>query len=81
MNSDVDLQFDTQLADAVSKHGYKRRKKYTHDEKGIPIEPFNIRDEIRSGMLTQQGYVKNNIVRDANEDEVNDPWLETIKAD
>ena len=44
--SDVDEQFKTDFNAAALKFGYKRKKKHQFNETGVPIEPFNIRDEV-----------------------------------
>jgi len=42
----VDEQFKTDFNAAALKFGYKRKKKHQFNETGVPIEPFNIRDEV-----------------------------------
>lgn len=63
--------------EAANRFGYKRKKKHMFNEEGIPIEPFNIRDDIKSGLLTEDGFLK----RSLKEDKEKDPWLETIQED
>ena len=57
-DSDVDDEFKMGLLEAASKHGYKRRKKHMFTDDGIEIEPFHLRNDIRDGLLTSEGYVK-----------------------
>ena len=63
-DSDVDDEFKTELMDAASKFGQKRKKKYLFTEmKGemVPIEPFNIKSDVREGLLTKEGLLRKNL--------------------
>jgi len=46
------------MEDADDKFGYKRKKKHLFNDEGVPIEPFNIRDDVREGIITQEGALK-----------------------
>ena len=46
-------------------------------ETGIPIEPFNIQNDVKSGLLTEDGFLK----RSLQEQREKDPWLDSIEAD
>ena len=50
-DSDVDDNFKTELLKAANEHGYKRKKKHMFNEDGVEFEPFNIRNDIRDGLL------------------------------
>lgn len=76
-DSEVDEEFKFEVKDAVNKFGYKRKKKYMYNEDGIPFEPFNIRDDVRSGLLTEDGFLK----RSLQETKEKDPWLDSIEQD
>ena len=56
--SDVDEEFRVGLDDAAGKFGVKRRKKYLFNDGGIPIEPFNLENDIKEGYLTREGAFK-----------------------
>ena len=60
------------MEDADEKFGYKRKKKHLFNEEGLPIEPFNIRDDVANGIITQEGALK----RQKRDD---DPWLASIQ--
>ena len=64
LDSDVDDEFKKGLLEAANKHGYKRKKKHMFTEDGVEIEPFHIRNDIREGLLTTEGYLKNSSLRD-----------------
>ena len=57
-DSDVDDDFKKELLEAANKHGYKRKKKHMFNDGGVEIEPFHIRNDIRDGLLTTDGFVK-----------------------
>jgi hypothetical protein len=40
------------MEDADEKFGCKRKKKHLFNEEGLPIEPFNIRDDVANGIIT-----------------------------
>lgn len=40
------------------KFGEKRKKKYLFNDAGIPIEPFNLENDIKEGYLTKEGIAK-----------------------
>ena len=50
--------FQFEMEDADDKFGYKRKKKHLFNDEGVPIEPFNIRDDVREGIITQEGALK-----------------------
>ena len=60
-DSDVDDEFKTGLLDAAHRFGQKRKKKHMFTETGVPIEPFHIRNDIRDGLLTEQGFLKRSL--------------------
>jgi len=60
-DSDIDDEFKKELLEAANKHGYKRKKKHIFTEDGVEIEPFHIRNDIRDGLLTQEGYLKTSL--------------------
>ena len=60
-DSDIDDEFKKGLVEAANKHGYKRRKKHMFTEDGIEIEPFHLRNDIRDGLLTSEGFIKTNL--------------------
>ena len=47
----------------------------------VPIEPFNIKSDIREGLLTEEGYLKKSLQRHDNQEQVRDPWLDSIRED
>ena len=55
--SDVDEEFKLDFNAAALKFGYKRKKKHQFNEDGVPMEPFNINSEVRSGLLSKEGYI------------------------
>lgn len=60
-DSDVDDDFKKEFMAAANKHGYKRKKKHMFNEDGVAMEPFHIRNDIRDGLLTQEGYIKTSL--------------------
>lgn len=60
------------MEDADEKFGYKRKRKHLFNDEGIPIEPFNIRDDVRDGIITSDGALK------WQKREI-DPWLDSIE--
>jgi hypothetical protein len=48
------------------------------NDAGIPIEPFNIRDDVKSGLLTEDGFLKRSLQDKAGE---RDAWLDSIEQD
>ncbi|CDW72658.1 UNKNOWN [Stylonychia lemnae] len=79
--SDVDEEFKIGFEDAASKFAVKRKKKYMFTDTGMPIEPFNLDNDIREGVITRDGVMR--MERDKNKDDQDsdDPWLESIKED
>ena len=68
--SDIDEEFKTDFQQASLKFGYKRKKKHQFNEKGVPIEPFNINDEVKSGLLSKEGYIQRSLQKeDSDEDQ------------
>ena len=49
--SDIDEEFKIGFEDAASKFGVKRKKKYMFTDTGMPIEPFNLDNDIREGVI------------------------------
>lgn len=64
--------FLLEMEDADEKFGQKRKRKHMFNEEGVPIEPFNIRDDVAQGIITQEGALK----RQRREE---DPWLQSIQ--
>ncbi len=58
VESDVDEEFKLGLDHAAGKFGLKRKKKYLFNDGGIPIEPFNLENDIKEGYLTREGVFK-----------------------
>lgn len=56
--SDVDEEFKTEFDKAAKRYGVKRKKKYMFNEVGIPIEPFNLENDIKGGVLSNEGIFK-----------------------
>jgi len=81
--SDVDEEFRVEVGEAAGKFAVKRKKKHLFNEAGIPIEPFNIANDIREGTLTREGVFKmEREKRDKGEEESEeDAWYESIKED
>lgn len=81
--SDVDEEFKLGVDEAATKFGVKRKKKHLFNDAGIPIEPFNIQNDIREGYLTKEGVFKMNREISGNEDdgEERDDWLKSIEGD
>ena len=81
--SDVDEEFRVEVGEAAGKFAVKRKKKHLFNEAGIPIEPFNIANDIREGTLTREGVFKmEREKRDKREEESEeDAWYESIKED
>jgi hypothetical protein len=79
--SDVDEEFRVEVGEAAGKFAVKRKKKHLFNDAGIPIEPFNIANDIREGTLTREGVFKmEREKRDKGEEESEeDAWYESIK--
>ncbi len=56
--SEVDEEFRVEVGEAAGKFAVKRRKKHLFNDGGVPIEPFNIVNDIREGTLTREGVFK-----------------------
>ena len=81
-DSDVDDEFKYEGVQASTKYGMKRKKKYLYNEAGVPFEPFNLENDIKDGIISNEGMMK--ISRENKEkesDESEDAWYETIKED
>ena len=76
----MDEEFKLGVLDAANRFGYKRKKKHMFNEAGVPIEPFNIRDDVKSGLLTEDGFLKRSLQDDRNRGD-RDAWLDSIEAD
>lgn len=78
-DSDVDDDFKTGLLDAANRFGQKRKKKHMFTETGVPIEPFHIKNDIRDGLLTEQGFLKKSLQDyDKLDNTERDAWLDSI---
>jgi len=77
----VDEEFRVEVGEAAGKFAVKRKKKHLFNDAGIPIEPFNIANDIREGTLTREGVFKmEREKRDKGEEESEeDAWYESIK--
>ena len=85
-DSDVYDDFKKELIEAANKHGYKRKKKHMFTDDGVEIEPFHIRNDIRDGLLTSDGFIRTSLRdfdRKQQNEEFNDAWLESelVKTD
>ena len=60
-DTDVDDDVTTGLLQAANKHGYKRKKKHMFTDDGVEIEPFHIRNDIRDGLLTSEGFIRTSL--------------------
>jgi hypothetical protein len=50
------------------------------NDAGVPIEPFNLENDIKNGYLTREGIFKmEREKRQAESDEEQDAWFETIR--
>ena len=77
--SDVDEEFKIGFEGAASKFGVKRKKKYLFNDAGIPMEPFNLENDIKEGMLTKEGIYKMDKEKNYEEDELKDPWYDSVR--
>ena len=77
----MDEEFRVEVGEAAGKFAVKRKKKHLFNDAGIPIEPFNIANDIREGTLTREGVFKmEREKRDKGEEESEeDAWYESIK--
>ena len=64
---------------AAQKFGEKRKKKYMFNEVGIPIEPFNLDNDIKEGLLTREGVFTLKREKKYEEDELKDAWFDSVK--
>ena len=46
------------MNEAAEKFAVKRKKKHLFNEVGVPIEPFNLENDIKEGYLTREGVFK-----------------------
>jgi len=60
-DSDIDEEFKLGMENAADRFGYKRKKKHMFTEQGVPIEPFNLKDDIKSGLLSKEGYLQRSL--------------------
>lgn len=72
--SDANEMFQLEVEDAFDKYGQKRKKKHMYNEEGVKFEPFNIRQDVEDGLITQDGVVKKLQMQEE------DPWLQSINA-
>ncbi len=78
----MDDEFKKELVEAANKHGYKRKKKHMFTDDGVEIEPFHLRNDIRDGLLTSDGFVKTSL-RDFDRKQemqsmgASDAWLDS----
>ena len=80
----MDEEFKLGLDHAAGKFGMKRKKKYLFNDGGIPIEPFNLENDIKEGYLTREGVFKmerEKRQQEKEEEEEQDAWYESIKED
>ncbi len=80
--SDVDEEFKTGFDQAAKKYGVKRKKKYMFNEVGIPIEPFNLENDIKGGVLSNEGIFKMEREKrqlEQEDDELKDAWFDSVK--
>ena len=79
-DSDIDDAFRKELVQAANKHGYKRKKKHMFTDDGVEIEPFHLRNDIKEGLLTADGFIKTSL-RDFDRkkelEAVGDAWLDS----
>ncbi len=61
------------------KFGQKRRKKYLFNDAGMPIEPFNLENDIKEGILTREGIFKMEREKKYEDDDLQDAWFDSIK--
>jgi hypothetical protein len=81
--SDVDEEFRVEVGEAAGKFAVKRKKKHLFNDAGIPIEPFNIANDIREGTLTREGVYKMEREKKSKgeEESEEDAWYESIKEE
>jgi hypothetical protein len=90
--SDVDEEFKLGVGEVAEKFAKKRKKKYLFNEVGVPIEPFNLKNDIREGIITREGEYKIKQREERrkkgfdfgdsdDEDDVRDNWFDTIEVD
>lgn len=48
---------------------------------GMPIEPFNLENDIKEGVLSREGIHKLEREKKYDDEDLNDPWYESIKED
>ncbi len=78
--SDIDEEFRLGVDQAAGKFAVKRKKKHIFNESGVPIEPFNLQNDIKEGYLTREGVFKmEREKRQAESDEEHDAWFDSIK--
>ena len=82
--SDIDEEFQLGVDQAAGKFGRKRRKKHLFNDAGVPIEPFNLENDIKEGYLTREGVFK--MQREMQkakeeEEEERDEWYESIRGE
>lgn len=58
--SDVDEEFRIGVDQAAGRFAVKRKKKHLFNDAGVPIEPFNLENDIKDGFLTREGVFKMN---------------------
>ena len=68
------------MSDAAGKFAVKRKKKHMFNDAGVPMEPFNLENDIKDGFLTREGVFKmEREKRQAESDEEQDAWFESIR--
>ena len=45
----MDEEFKVSMEEAARKFGVKRKKKHLFNDGGMPIEPFNLENDIKAG--------------------------------
>ena len=65
---------------AAQRFGVKRKKKHMFNDAGMAIEPFNLENDIKEGVLTREGVFKMEREKRYEEEELEDAWYESIKG-
>lgn len=82
--SDIDEEFQLGVDQAAGKFGLKRKKKHLFNDAGIPMEPFNLENDIKEGYLTREGAFKmerERVQQEREDQEERDEWFESVKED
>ena len=49
------------------------------NDAGMPIEPFNLENDIKEGNLTREGVFKLNREKKYDDDDLKDAWFDSVK--